>query len=535
MVFVGYGCDVSNNGNGCGWGDHNTDSTTDDSTEAAADNSTDDGTNDTADDGTNGSTDETSDEATNDTTDDGTTDSTDEATDNTTDDSSENDTEDSTDESDEDEINGNIFYVDPVNGNMANDGSSEKPFRTLQEVIENNLIETRSYTDLPYDGSNSFTVTNEGAPIAAGDTIILRNGHHGELNLKGAYNETPITIKVEDGHEATLSHVSMTSVSNWTLEGVTVTPEAADVYEANTLFNVVSNSYHGSSSNVTIKSCMLYSVIDSTSWSKSDWNDLSCNAINMSGDYMTAKDNYCLNVNFGITVSGDNGTVSGNTVENFAGDGMRGLGDDLLFENNLIKNCYDVNDNHDDGFQSWSINDDPPRQRVTLRGNTIINYEDPDQPFRGALQGIGCFDGDYIDWVVENNLVITDHWHGISFYGAYNCLIVNNTVVDTNDEEPGPPWIKINAHKDGTASENCVIRNNIASTISPSGDTVVDHNYLLQEEYEIFVDSSQNDYHLRPDATALIDTGSSTDAPDTDKDGNARPAGQGYDIGCYEQ
>jgi hypothetical protein len=38
-------------------------------------------------------------------------------------------------------------------------------------------------------------VKNEGAPITAGDTIILCSGYHGELNLQGAYNEAPITIK----------------------------------------------------------------------------------------------------------------------------------------------------------------------------------------------------------------------------------------------------------------------------------------------------------------------------------------------------
>ena len=46
---------------------------------------------------------------------------------------------------------------------------------------------------------------------------------------------------------------------------------------------------------------------------------------------------------------------------------------------------------------------------MVLRGNTIINYEDPGQPHRGTLQGIGCFDGMFVDWVIENNVVIVDH------------------------------------------------------------------------------------------------------------------------------
>ena len=50
-----------------------------------------------------------------------------------------------------------------------------------------------------------------------------------------------------------------------------------------------------------------------------------------------------------------------------------------------------------------------------LRGNLFINFENPNQPLKGTLQGIGCFDGFFVDWVVENNVVVTNHWHGISF------------------------------------------------------------------------------------------------------------------------
>ncbi|MDY6793932.1 MAG: right-handed parallel beta-helix repeat-containing protein [Actinomycetota bacterium] len=41
------------------------------------------------------------------------------------------------------------------------------------------------------------------------------------------------------------------------------------------------------------------------------------------------------------------------------------------------------------------------------------------------------------------------------------------------------------------------------------------------------------DYHLEGDSPA-VDAGSSRDAPSIDLDGNARPAGSGYDIGAYE-
>lgn len=429
---------------------------------------------------------------------------------------------------------GNVYYLDPVHGRNDNAGTAGSPWASLQSVVEDNMIETRAYADLPYDGTNTLTVKNPGAPVKAGDTLVLLDGFHGEFYLRGAYNESPITIQAAAGQRPTLSRIFLSAGANWHFNGLTVSPSEAPSYANHTLITVESHGWHGPGSHVLIEDCSLYSVPDAAGWSLDDWNALACNAIQISGDCVTVRDSFCRNINFGISVSGNSCLISGNVVENFAGDGLRGLGNDLVFEYNVVKNCYDVNANHDDGFQSWSINDDPPRERVVLRGNTFINYEDPDQPFRGTLQGIGCFDGFYIDWVIENNLVITDHWHGISLYGAVDCRVVNNTVVDQNDESPGPPWILVNPHKDGTPSQGCVIRNNLAAAITATGDTVADHNLLITDQNSLFVNPARLDFHLRPDAHEAIDTGSDLLAPTTDLDGESRPRGGGIDIGCDE-
>ena len=78
----------------------------------------------------------------------------------------------------------------------------------------------------------------------------------------------------------------------------------------------------------------------------------------MDGTRMVIRNNRLLNVNFGISVNASHSLIAGNLVENFSGDGMRGLGDYTVFEYNTVKNCYDVNANHDDGFQSWSAGPD---------------------------------------------------------------------------------------------------------------------------------------------------------------------------------
>ena len=153
------------------------------------------------------------------------------------------------------------------------------------------------------------------------------------------------------------------------------------------------------------------------------------------------------------------------------------------------------------------------------------------------MQGIGCFDGMFDGWVVENNVVITDHWHGISFYGMTNSRIVNNTVIDIDEADPGPPWIMVTAHKDGMASQNVVVRNNLATDFDLTGTAITDdHNTTLTTATlaTFFVKpTGPFDLHLLPAAPA-IDTGSAIEAPPLDADRIARPQGQGIDLGAYE-
>ena len=245
---------------------------------------------------------------------------------------------------------------------------------------------------------------------------------------------------------------------------------------------------------------------------------------------------HLLNVNFGISVIADDSLVMGNVVENFSGDGLRGLGNQCTFQYNMVKNCYNVNNNHDDGFQSWSVGPNGVGSGevvgMVLRGNTIINYEDPNQPYRGPLQGIGCFDGTFVDWVVENNVVITDHWHGITLLGARNCRVINNTVLDRNNSSPGPPWIQIGKHKNGMKPIDCVLRNNLATAFTNAGGVLEESNIRIQHQ-RLFVNRESFDLHLLPNAQA-IDAGNSVDAPQLDRDRIPRPQGKGIDIGAYE-
>lgn len=430
------------------------------------------------------------------------------------------------------------FYVDPLNGSMSNDGSAAKPWKTLEEVVAANLIESQGWESLPYAAGTPLVPKNAGAPVKAGDTIHLLDGYHGKLDLTGYYNASPITIEAEPGHTPGFSRVLVRAGQNWHLAGLLVSPELAPTYDPQTMITIENHNFQGPVSDVVVEGCTLRSRQDVSAWTAADWDSLSANGFQVGGKNITIRKNQLRNVNFGISVSATDSLVEWNVVDSFAGDGMRGLGDDTVFQYNVVKNCYDVNENHDDGFQSWSVGPGGVGtgevKGIVLRGNVIINYEDPDQPFRGTLQGIGCFDGMFVDWVIENNVILTDHWHGITLLGSKGSRIVNNTVLDLNDQSPGPPWIMIGAHKDGTLPEGNTIRNNLTTDLDVGdGGVTEDHNILLDDPTKFFVDPAAHDLHLLQSSSA-VDSGSPDLAPTLDIEGIPRPQGSAVDIGAYE-
>lgn len=410
----------------------------------------------------------------------------------------------------------NDYYLAATGGSLSNPGTQASPFPNLQAVAAS----TKTF--------------------AAGDVLILMAGHHGSPNLTKA-NSGFVTIRPQSGARATLKKLSFGSSARfWQVQKLEISPETAPTYAADTLINMAG------ASDLIIEDCLGYSVMEAHGWTKDNWNTLPCDAVYMSGSRNIVRRNVFRNIDFGIAVDrpGTQNLVQSNVIDTFNGDGLRGLADFCTFEYNTVKNCVATNDNHDDGFQSWSNGPGGVGtgvvKGVVLRGNIIINYEDPNLPFPGELQGIGCFDGFFEDWVVENNVVLVDHWHGISFYGARNCKFVNNTVVDINNTGAGPSWLMVTAHKDGTASTGNIVRNNLVSDLAlDAGSSTASNNIETTNYSAFFVNWAAHDVRLKA-GSAAIDAGTSVDAPAIDILQAARPAdgnGDGkvaWDVGAYE-
>ena len=422
----------------------------------------------------------------------------------------------------------NTFYVDPAKGSMDGDGSKSRPWSTLEEVFSKDLIETHRAATYPHTVDKPLEIKNPGAPIKAGDTIVLLSGYHGTISETGAYNKKTITIIAGEGQTPTLGSIHFRAASRWRFSRLTISPELADSFDAKAIVFFESHKHHGPTSHIAIEKSDIYSALDTSEWTADDWNAHAADGIALSGSDFVIRKNRIKNIHFGILAIGDDVVAESNTIENYSADGMRGGGDRVVFEGNTIEWAYKVDDNHDDAIQFYR-GDHKPCRDVVLRGNTIRSHPDPMRPLVHSGQGLGMFNGPYINWVVENNAVLIAHYHGITLVGAQDSLIVNNTVLDATGNFQ--PWIQLKN------SKNCSVINNLAMSYQSNNASGTKSKFNITLESDAldscFMDWQKGDLRLKAGSQA-IDAGTSIRAPTHDIDGRPRPMGSGVDVGAHE-
>jgi len=423
------------------------------------------------------------------------------------------------------------FYVDPVRGSMSNDGSQVNPWSTMQEVWEQNKIKTKTYL-----GADK----NPGAPVHAGDTIYLMTGYHGKLTLNVAYNDSPITIKAFPGQTPTFCQVYLTAVKNWVFDGLSISPSHTSPFVKADIF-YIANTYFGNSSYVTIKNSNLFSTPDLHLGTKQDWMDKACAALmtqphsDLFGpSFITVENNNIFNVGSGITFTGSDCLVRGNSINYFNRYAVRvAVADRNTIEYNTMKNNVyvdNVTPEHNDIIQAWETAEDTVDDLV-IRGNIMIAREDTNMPLPTSTVGIGMHDGFFVRMLIENNVLVIDSTNALIINGAIDCTVINNTIVPPTTG--GTASVLIWHHKDGRVGSGNVVRNNFFTGVSVNdgGGGVADHNVIVNGVYPDFVDADSYNYQLKGTSSA-INTGSSVLAPSIDINKNFRDSTP--DIGAYE-
>ena len=479
----------------------------------------------------------------------------------------------------EPQVVGSTFYLDPLNGSVNGDGSEANPFGGLQEVVDNNLIETYKHSESS-NSSSPLVLVNEGAPIKGGDKLILKDGYHGQLEISNFYFNEWLTIEGATGEKPTLARLHLTGlIKNVYLKNINFIREsyqgsepywqAAEMQRnSRAILYIASNTFFGNASEIKINGCTVKTTENAVNWSRQDWEDKYGSGIVLrASNKVEVFNSNFENIGFGAAADyfANKTTIVNSTFKNYCRDGVRLAANDFHFENNLVIGVININttaDNsinfHYDAFQSYSRDENDPNagtgngilKNAIIRGNSFIGKSDLplDNGFliNQDVQGIGCFDGFFDNFVIENNIVSVSHHHGITLLGATGTSIINNTVIDSDPTDDLYPWIRINNHKNGSQSKDCTIANNIATQgVHVEGDNVVENNNHVvgssnqNDIYSLFIDPDNYDFHLLNNATVdqiIIDAGAVLDglySSKTDKEGKARTANP--DLGAYER
>lgn len=304
---------------------------------------------------------------------------------------------------------------------------------------------------------------------AAKDTILyLRDGAYGPLRFDGFRPPGKITLKAVNRRKTRVQQVLLQNASDITLDGLAMWDDPSDRakqwtalvgYQDNRRFHVLDCEFRG------------HPDTDYFSWDKAKWLAAGSAGDNGSLDG-SIKNCTATGVGWGFEVGG-NVVFEGNKVKGFCNDGLRAFGGAKV-RNNYVADNVLVNENHNDMLQSFNLGT-VPFEGMEIIGNTLVSWTgSADHPLRAdgiQCQGIGFFDGFWNNLTMRDNLVVTDHWHGISVYGATNSVIEDNlalNILGKDAPNTGRPWIQLLPHKDGRPSDNVIFRGN--KTFSVSSD-----------------------------------------------------------------
>ena len=374
--------------------------------------------------------------------------------------------------------------------------------------------------------------------VAGGDRILLAPGRHGAITIVNRRFDPPVEIRSRDpAARAHAPRIEMRNSHGVHVVGIDVWPsDPAGLPDA-----LVSIS-HGSSGN-RLDDLDIRAVADAPEryydWSLEDWQARRVKGVSMSGADNVLTGSRVTATSFGITTTGPRARVLGNSVTGFSGDALRGLGNDTVFAGNSVRDCVDIDGNHDDGFQAWSPRDGSgPLSGLTIAGNVIREWVGPpDHPLRCRLQGISLFDGAYGDVTIVNNVVAVTAYHGIAVYGGDGTRILHNTVVHGDGAPGGHPWIMLADHDSGRPARDNTVLYNVAMGYKLRTAEVQGlpraANAAIPYPARALRDVTGGDFRPRPES-GLVDAVPGPAQVAVDVMGTPRPVGAAADLGAYE-
>ena len=405
-----------------------------------------------------------------------------------------------------------VTYYVSISGDDSATGSASLPWKTIQRAADT---------------------------VQPGDTVVVEAGSYDErvmIKRGGAVNRS-VTFRSASAHGAVVSHGFRIEADYVIVDGFDISHDKGGWLE---------NGIWLAGDNLLITGNYIHDVPGAgiqPSWSGQGWN------------HVTLAKNRIYNCNSGLSASGYDWLVEDNEVERLhnvgAGDSdySRLFGRKIVFRGNYFHGTKEdeIGSSHVDGWQFFSNNGES-LDDVLIEGNIVEDFH------QGAMlsgAGLGTI-------TFRNNIITSKTWGGawgICAGDVPNARIValNNTIKvlyhgigvrNTFESGKLEAWNNI-IFNSGSAywSENVPIAGSHNLIFLDTGRTMGSDCRMgdICDTNPEFVNVSNGDednwdFSLDPDSPA-IDRGSDLSATfgfDTDFYNNARPKGDGWDIGAIE-
>ena len=393
------------------------------------------------------------------------------------------------------------YYVDQdhPNASDSNPGTEDLPWLTIQKAADTVWAgDTVIVKNGSYPERINFSNGTRGAP---GQVIMFKSEPRRSVTMWGFYTKFAHYLRIE-GFNITTDP----SLTNWTdANGVFIASDHVEVID-NYFYNLDSNGVSGDSLGAIVRNNRIY------------------------------------HSQAGLAISGSDWLVEGNEVErlyqygNGDCDYSRFFGDNHLIRHNFFHGTLfnEIGDAHVDCFQTFDNNGEYAHH-ITIDGNVCYD-------FHQGFMGEAAYYHNMSDITFSNNIFAHGGAWGLCVYQIQNVTVVHNVFADIAYHGAG-----FNDGATGFIYNN--IFYNAGSNYWASGGGAVEgsHNILFSTEENIdpsdfpddlvnidplLIDPARNNFHI-PAGSPAIDAGLDVGIT-TDLDGNARPQGNGPDIGAYE-
>lgn len=413
------------------------------------------------------------------------------------------------------------FYFDPVNGSLQGDGSQAKPFPGLEASINAGLIDTWSWQRTFRTDANGVKTTWFGYPdtlhgeklnkidhanknwkVPQGSHLMLMTGDHGNPVFKSYWNDTTwAEIAAADGQKPVVHSLTFVGGNRWAIRGIT-----CEANPGKNCFTVTEGGFFGPTHDFAMSDLFATSPgLDPHETDKDTLRtkvganaffirDSECASVVNSGMYMMQAgigfysnrmkesdldNNVDRGLNKVLARNTELAYIVGQDGVDFAG--YNGIVDGIYMHDGIDSGTG----LHFDGMQGQpnSGKQEQVSAHWKFTNNRIIRQTDAKLKYPTYLQGMSAFDGQWDDVLVENNLIVTEHWHCSTFSGGSNITWKNNTCLPAGQDNKAyganQPWLSPWPNKANYIGSNFKFINNVGFQFNVRAPSGVDANKFL--------------------------------------------------------